>query len=274
MQKNVVWQWLVVLAFLTTLGINGLANALPLNGLTTGEISDRFPIYFVPAGYVFSIWAIIYLGLGAFALQALPAQKENPRLAAARPLFVASCIANISWLFAWHFEQFVLSLFLMVALLISLVAVYVRLETGRNTVPPGEHWLVRVPFSVYLGWITVATIGNVTTVLYDLQWNGWGFSPEAWAVIMLVVAGGLSAVVALRRRDAAYLLVLVWALAGIGVKHSAVGVVAGTAWVAAAVVAILALASLVRDASQLLESRILDPATATTGCVRFHTTEK
>ncbi len=247
MRRTVVFQWLVVLSFLATLAINALANILPLNGQTTGDISDRFPIYFVPAGYVFSIWSVIYLLLGAYAIyQALPAQKENQRLARTRGLFLLSSAANVAWLFAWHYEQFVLSMFFMLTLLLSLAAIYVRLGMGRTPVSRGELWAVQVPFSVYLGWITVATIGNVTTVLDFVNWNRWGLSPEAWAVIMLVVTGVLSIVIAMRRRDTAYLLVIVWALAGIGVKHRAVVAVAGTAWAAAAIVAGLVLFSLLR----------------------------
>ena len=106
MNKDVVRQWLNVLAVLATLVVNGLANALPLNGQNTGAISDRFHVYFVPAGYVFAIWGIIYLGLIGFAIyQVLPAQRENPRLRRSGYSFALSCAANIIWLFLWHYNQ-------------------------------------------------------------------------------------------------------------------------------------------------------------------------
>jgi len=170
-----------LLAVIVTIGVNGLANALPLNGQTTGEISDRFQVYFVPAGYVFSIWGLIYLGFTAFAVyQALPAQRDNPRLQRIGYLFALSCLANIAWLFLWHYEIFLLTLVAMVALLLLLVAIYLRLDINRVRVNRAERWLVHIPFSIYLGWITVATIANVTSVLDYLNWSGWGIS-LGWA---------------------------------------------------------------------------------------------
>jgi len=194
--------------------------------------TDRFDVYFVPAGYVFSIWGVIYLGLAAYVIyQALPAQRDNPRLNRVGYWFVLSSIANVTWLFLWHYEQFVLSLFAMIAILLSLIVIYSRLEIGRTVVSLAERWFVRVPFSIYLGWITVATIANVTSVLDFVNWSGWGVSPEVWTVIMLVAAGIIAAAVSLTRRDAAYLLVLVWALVGIAVKHALTPVVSNTSWI-------------------------------------------
>jgi benzodiazapine receptor len=147
MRKDTLRQLVVVLAVVATVLLNGLANALPLNGLTTGEISDRFQVYFVPAGYVFSIWGLIYLALAAYAVyQALPAQRENARLGRIGYLFVLSCLANVTWLFLWHYEQFAWTMVAMIGLLLSLIAIYLRLGIGRTQVPPAERWLVHVPF--------------------------------------------------------------------------------------------------------------------------------
>jgi hypothetical protein len=148
-------------------------------------------------------------------------------------------VANIVWLFLWHYEQFVLTLIAMIALLLLLITIYLRLEIGRATVSPAERWLVHVPFSIYLGWITVATIANVTTVLDYLGWSGWGIGDEMWAVIMLVAAGGIAAAVSLTRGDVAYSLVIVWALAGIAVKHAGTPGVAVTAWIMTAFVGVM-----------------------------------
>jgi len=247
MKKDTLRQTINVLAVVVTIAINGLANALPLNGLTTGEISDRFQVYFVPAGYVFSIWGLIYLALIAFAIyQALPARRENPRLRRVGYLFAASCLANVAWLFLWHYEIFPLTLAAMVALLLCLIGIYLRLGIGRVRVPAAERWLVRVPFSIYLGWITVATIANVTSVLDYANWSGWGISPEAWTVIMLVAATGIASAVSLTRGDVAYMLVIVWAFAGIGVKHAGTPVVATAAWAATAAVAVMLVMGAVR----------------------------
>jgi hypothetical protein len=240
MKEGIVRQIVNVLAVVAVVVVNGLANALPLNGQTTGEISDRFQVYFVPAGYVFSIWGLIYLGLVAFAVfQALPSQRDNPRLRRVGYLFAASCAANIAWLFLWHYEQFVLTLVAMIALLLLLIAIYLRLEIGRAAVSSAERWLVHVPFSIYLGWITVATIANVTTVLDYLGWSGWGTSDETWAVIVLVAAGLIAAAVSLTRGDVAYSLVIMWALAGIAVKHAGTSVVSVTAWIVTAFVGVM-----------------------------------
>lgn len=224
--KDTLRQILVVLSVLATIVVNILANALPLNGLNTGEISDRFQVYFVPAGYVFSIWGLIYIGLIAYAVyQLLPAQRENPRLRSTGYLVAASGLANIAWIFLWHYEQFPLTLVAMLVLLGLLIAIYQRLERNKVSVSTGETWAVRVPFSIYLGWITVATVANVTDVLYYLNWNGFGIAPEIWMLIVLAAVLIISALMSLRERDLAFNLVILWALAGIAVKHSAVTIV-------------------------------------------------
>ncbi|MCX8025149.1 MAG: tryptophan-rich sensory protein [Thermanaerothrix sp.] len=257
MNRDRLRQWLTLLLVLLTIAINGLANALPFNNLTTAEISDRFQVYFVPAGYVFSIWGLIYLGLIAFAVfQALPGQRENPRLRAIFPWFVLASLANITWLFLWHYEQFVLTLPVMLTLLLSLIAIYLRLGIGHSAVSTAERWLVHASFSLYLGWISVATIANVTDVLYDLGWNGGGLAPEVWAVIMLGVAVVLAALMAWTRRDAIYLLVFVWAFAGIAVKQSATPLVAGAAAAAAGAAGVLAVVSLLASRRKAAKASI------------------
>jgi hypothetical protein len=245
--KDIVRQWLTLIAVVVTITINGLANALPLNGLTTGEISDRFDVFFVPAGYVFSIWGLIYIGLVGYAVyQVLPSNRENPRLQRISYLFITSSIANIAWLFLWHYEFFAWTLVAMLSLLITLIAIYLRLDIGRESVPTSEHWLVNVPMSIYLGWITVATIANVTSLLDFLNWSGWGISPEIWAVLMIVAGLIIASLMSLTRNDIAYLLVIIWAFIGIAVKHSSVPLVSTTAYIVAALIVGLVLVSLVQ----------------------------
>ena len=225
--KDFLRQVLVLLSTIGVIIVNGLASTLPLNNQTTGEISDQFDVYFVPAGYVFAIWGLIYVALIAYSIyQLLPSQRENPRQRSTGWLYVLSCIANVAWLFLWHYEYFVWTLLAMVALLLLLIAIYLRLGTGRTRVSAAETWLLRVPFSIYLGWITVATIANVTSVLDYLNWNGWGLSPELWAVIMLVAAAVIASAVSITRGDIAYILVIVWAFVGIAVKHSDTALIA------------------------------------------------
>jgi len=241
-KKDTVRQVVNAVAFIAVVVVNGLANALPLNGQTTGEISDRFDVYFVPAGYVFSIWGLIYLALTGFVVyQALPGQQGNPRLRRVGFLFPLSCVANAAWLFSWHYEAFSLSMVAMTALLLLLIRIYLRLETGRTSIPAAETWLVRVPFSIYLGWISVATIANASSLLDYLGWGGWGISPEIWTVIMLVAATGITAAVGFTRGDVAFGAVIVWAFVGIAVKHAGTPIVSIAAWSTTAIAAMATL---------------------------------
>ena len=247
MDRNVVRQTVNIIAVVVTIIFNILANALPLNGLNTGDISDRFLVYFVPAGYVFSIWGLIYMGWVAFAIfQALPSQRQNPRLVRLGYWFAVSCVANIGWLISWHYEYFIAGPFILAALAILLIVAYLRLEIGRTPVSTAERWCVQIPFSIYLGWATVATIANVTSILYYIGWSGWGIAPEAWAAIMLGVATVVGVLVFLTRRDFAFVLVLIWAFVGIALKHSSVALVMGAAWLMTAVLAMMLLVGLVR----------------------------
>jgi hypothetical protein len=242
MNRDFLRQWVNILGSVLTLVVNGLANGLPLNGHTTGSISDQFKVYFVPAGYVFSIWGLIYFGLIAFAVyQGLPAQRENLRLRRIGYFFAVSCLANCAWIFLWHYELFTLTLVAMFTLLLSLIAIYLRLDIGRARASSVEKWCVDIPFSVYLGWITVATIANVSNVLFFLKWDGWGLSPEAWMVMMLVAATAIVSAVSLARVDIGYMLVIVWAFIGIAVKHADNMLVANTTWVMTSVIVLVTL---------------------------------
>lgn len=248
MKKDMFRQIVVLLTVLVTLVVNALANALPLNGQNTGEISDRFQVYFVPAGYVFSIWGVIYLGLIAYAIfQALPSQRQNPRLQATGWWIVLGGLANSLWIFLWHYEQFPLTLGAMLVLLLTLVVTYLRLGIGKTTVPTAEKWAVRLPFSIYLGWITVATVANVTSLLDYLKWNAFGIAPEIWMSIVLVAVLLIAVAMNFTRRDIAYAAVILWALAGISLKHADVATVAIPTWIVFAIVALtLILALFVR----------------------------
>lgn len=213
-------QFANVFAFVATVLVNSLANSTALNGKTTGEISDLHPTLITPAGYVFSIWGVIYTLLLIFVVyQAFSKQREKPFLHQVSLLFVLSCILNILWLFLWQYEQIVLSVLLMFALLATLIGIYVRLNIGRSQVSLKEKLAVQLPFSVYLGWISVASIANVAVALTVINWNGWGLSDVTWAVLVIIVALIINLTVIVTRRDVAYSLVIVWALVGIAVKQ-------------------------------------------------------
>jgi hypothetical protein len=219
MKKDILRQILVVVTFLFTLTANGLANALPLNGQTTGAISDSFKVIFVPAGYVFSIWGLIYLLLIGFTIyQALPAQRENPLLQKVGFLVALSNILNGVWIFFWHYNLFVWTMVIMLGLLATLIAIFLRFDIGKREFTTAEKWFVSIPFSVYLGWITVATIANATALLKYLGWSGWGIDAQVWTILLLGAGVVISAMMSFNRKDIAYALVLVWAFTGIAVK--------------------------------------------------------
>ena len=247
MSKNTLRQLANALSVALALTVNILANALPLNGQNTGQISDRFSVYFVPAGYVFAIWGLIYIGWIAFAIyQFLPAQKENPRLQNLGYLFALSGVFNAVWLFCWHYNQFGLSVLVMLALLATLIASYLKLDVGRVAIGAAERWCVEVPFSVYLGWITVATVANISDYLFSISWSGWGITAQPWAAIMIAVASLLGLLMALTHRDSGYLFVLVWSFIGIAVKQVEFPLVANSAWAASILAFGLAIYSIQR----------------------------
>lgn len=254
-RKNSVSRYLPfvnVVAFAVVLVMNILSNALPLNGRTAGEISDALPSFFTPAGYTFSIWGLIYLGLLGFTIyQALPAQRDEPWLGQIGWLFALSSAANVGWLLAWHYGYYLLSIVLMVSLLLSLIAITLRLRLGKPdpSLTVADRLLVHVPFSLYLGWITVATIANVASVAAHLGWDGFGIPGPIWSAIMMAVAAVVAGLFLYNRRNLAYAGVLVWALFGIRNAYPDEPVIATTALVTAGVIVLVAVVGYLRTPS-------------------------
>jgi len=219
-----------ILAFVLVIVVNGMANGIPLGGQTTGEISAKYPSLFTPAGYVFSIWGLIYLGLAAFVVwQALPAQRSNQSLADIRLPFLASCACNAIWIFMWHYDLLFMSLVLMLGILVSLTQIYRKLNIARSAAPAADRWFMHLPFSIYTGWITVATIANISAVQIYWGWDAAGFDAVTWTIIKIALAGAIAATVLFRCRDVAFVLVVVWAAVGITMKHLLTPMVAGAA---------------------------------------------
>ncbi len=216
-----------LLGFLGTIIVNILANALPINNKTTGALSDQYPNLFVPAGFTFSIWGLIYILLAIFAIYQLKVAirkdtQQSSFLEKIGPFFFVSSIANIGWIFAWHYEVVSLSLLLMLLLLGCLIAIYIRLNIGKSSSTKSEKYLIHLPFSVYLGWITIATIANVTALLVDLNWDKFGLGEQFWAVGVIAIGIAISLSVLFTRKDIFYCLVVDWALLGILIKRLAV----------------------------------------------------
>jgi MFS family permease len=217
-----------ILAMSITIGINALAVILPLNGKTTEYLSDKYPNLFVPAGITFSIWGIIYILWVVFAVyqarDLFKKEEQNmPFLGHITFLFILSCIANSAWIFAWHYEYVGISLLLMIVLLFSLLAIYMRLNIGRSGASRAEKLCVQVPFSVYLGWITIATIANVTAFLVSVHWDGFGISQINWTIVVIGVGVLITVLMLALRKDIAYSLVVLWALLGIWIKRTTPG---------------------------------------------------
>lgn len=239
MDRDLRRQLVTVVTYVVTVAVNGAAVAIPLGGVTTAELSDRFPVLVTPANYVFGIWSVIYLLLLGFtAYQALPAQRADPMLRRLGYLPALTGVLNAAWVVVWQYQAFVLTVPIMLALLVTLIAIYRRVrEPAVATAGGGLHgWLVVMPFSVYLGWITVATIANISQMLYHAGYRGAPIGETAWAFIVLAVGVAIAAAMLVRHRDIAFGLVIVWAYAGIAVKQWDVTVAAWMAVVGAVIV--------------------------------------
>ena len=238
-RSDVIRQWLTLFAIVGTFIVNAWSNINPLYGLTIGDISQQFfsEVLITPANYAFAIWGVIYLGLIAFGIyQLLPSQRAHPRLRRIDYWLILACVVQAIWVFLFLSRWFLGSLIAMLGILISLILIYRQLNIS-GPVPRRERWFVNIPFSIYLGWISVATVVNVALVLYDAGWTGGGIAPEAWTVIMAVVAAGLGAWLAIERRDRPYPLVIAWALGAIAVRQSDMPLIAvSTAGLAIALV--------------------------------------
>jgi len=215
-----------MLGFLGVVIVNALAVTLPINNKTTEQLSDQYPNLFVPAGLTFSIWGVIYILLAIFVIYGLiiAFRKDTQKLSFIENigiLFFISCLANIGWIFAWHYEILPLSLVLMLLLLGSLITIYLRLRIGKSDSTRIVKYLVHLPFSIYLGWITIATIANVTALLVDVNWNTFGLGEQFWAVAVIIVGIAIALSILFTRKDIFYCLVVDWALLGILLKRLA-----------------------------------------------------
>lgn len=200
---------LVLVSTLFAIFVNSLAVLLPLNNKTTQELSDAIPTLFTPAGYVFSIWGVIYLGMISFSVYQFVSKTEvSDKTNAA---FILSNFANAAWIFAWHFQLVYVSVLIMLVLLFSLIYVYKTLPSLSLK----GSLAAKLPISIYLGWISVATIANIAAALYVANWNGFGIEHATWSIIMIAVASVLGLVMLYRNKDIAFAAVLVWSFFGI-----------------------------------------------------------
>jgi len=212
---KLVLRVLTLIGFITMVTVNYLAVALPLNNRSTGAISDSYPNLFAPAGYTFSIWGIIYLLLASYTIYQLV--RQNALTGHINNLFIVNAFLNAAWIFAWHYDVIWLSVFIMLGLLVTLILIADILRTSKLS--QEERVFIRLPFSVYFGWITVATIANITVFLVSIGWNGFGIPAHIWTVFILFIGVFIGSWRSLHDRNIPYVLVLIWAYGGILSKH-------------------------------------------------------
>jgi hypothetical protein len=234
MNTNRVWAVALVVTLGLTIAVNYLVGATSAVGPTNGEISARYPTLLTPAGFAFSIWGVIYLGLISFAVyQVLPAQQDNPRFRRIRPYVVFNLLFNCAWIFLFTLELMWLSVVAMAGILVTLVLIHQGLEIGRVRVPPAEIWAARIPFSIYFGWVTAAAIINVTIALLAAGYDGGDLGSERWALLLLATALTIGVFLHARFRNRWFLLTLAWAFFGIAQNQAEVPLVMGGAYLAA-----------------------------------------
>ena len=206
-------KWLAVISYVAMIIINVIANTVGINGKTTGEISSQLEVLFTPAPYVFSIWVLIYFLLAIWLFKQLLLLTNDEQSKSRMDLFTSMSLYNIGWLLSWHYSYFLLSVVIMICLLISLIMLYV-------SYPAGDYrFSGRLPFSIYLGWISVALMVNISYVLKYYEWNGFGIAEQTWAQILLLLATLLAAYIRVQNRDILFSLVVIWAFIGIAVQN-------------------------------------------------------
>ena len=222
---------LVAAATVGVIAFNFLAATGRLNGVDTGAISDKYPTLITPAGYAFSIWTLIYIGLIAFSVwQLLPANRA--RFANIRSFYILSCALNCGWLYMWHTDQIAICSLLLFLLAVTLFFINLYL---RRTEGAGDYWFVKAPFGLYFGWVTAATLVNFAILL--VYWRV-GLSEVAWvitSVVLILIAAALGVLLRIRLNNYLYPLAIAWAIAAIGVKQSG-----NTAVVVASAIAMIA----------------------------------
>nr|WP_290225737.1 tryptophan-rich sensory protein [Trichocoleus desertorum] len=219
-------------AIIATLLVNALSNFFPIAGLNIGEVANTIlgGVQITPANYAFAIWGLIYIGLIAYGVyQFGPAQRQDPTIRRVDTLLIVACLAQIAWVYLFTLQLFWPSVVAMVAILLSLIGAYLRLGTGKGRVSRNRQWFAQTPFSIYLGWISVATIVNVASALYSSGWDGWGLGATSWTVVMLVVGAIIGSIVAVQRADVAFTSVFIWAFVAIALRQVATSAILVTA---------------------------------------------
>jgi hypothetical protein len=216
---KIIITWLL---FVGVIAMNALANILPINGYNTGQVSAFYPNAFVPAGFTFSIWGVIYLLLLSYTIgytYYTLKQEQFPKVFAfierIHIYFLWTCVFNMAWILAWHYLQIELSVLIMLLFLSTLIQLFLKSATMANALTSTQKFILQTPFIVYLGWIAVATIANITALLVAYQWNAFGMTPVYWSAAMILIAILLAVLMLKKFQAIPFALVVTWALWGI-----------------------------------------------------------
>lgn len=225
-KDNFAIKVIVVLTYVGMLITNILANTLPINGITTGAVSDSYENLFAPAGITFTIWGVIYLLLMIYSFFQLGIvlkeanEKRSLLIKNIGILFSISSVANIVWILSWHYDQMLLTLILIVVMLLCLI--FISLLIRKENLNLKERFFIKLPFSIYFGWLSVATIANVVVILVKFNWDGLGISPAIWTMFILGIGTAIGITTMFKNRDLGYGMVFLWAYLGIIIKHTSV----------------------------------------------------
>lgn len=248
--SNRLQQWLTLAAIIFAFVVNVFSNLYPMNGLTIGEISNTFfsDVLIIPASYAFAIWGVIYLGLFSFGFyQFQSSQQQNPRLQTTRYWLICASLAQVIWVVVFLYRMFSVSLVAMLVILFGLIQAYLKLKNTPHPTSQKEQWFVDIPISIYLGWISVATIVNAASVLYNLGWSGWGISAPLWTTILITVAGLIGIILRLQYHETAFLVVLIWAFIAISIRQENQPLIVWTALVISLVLSLIGLSTTVNQ---------------------------
>lgn len=206
-------------AFIIMITVNFFANNLPLNKISTGAVSDSYPNLFAPAAVTFLIWLVIYFLLACFVIYQFGSAggKKDELIQRIGPYFIISSFANAAWMFSWHYKNIVLSIVLMLIILICLAIIFIRI--GNTNISHKEKIFVKLAFTIYFGWITVATIANLTVLFVSLGFDALGIAGQVWTIFAIILGMAIGGYIVLRERNVFYGLVIIWAYIGILVKH-------------------------------------------------------
>ncbi|MCL6434106.1 MAG: tryptophan-rich sensory protein [Leptolyngbyaceae cyanobacterium HOT.MB2.61] len=260
--SGTAWAIATPVAVIAAIVLNTLSNFFPPGGANVGELANTIlnGVQIIPANYAFAIWGLIYLGLIAYSVyQFRPVREGDETLRKVDIFLIVASIAQIVWIYLFTLRQFWLSVIAMLVILVSLIGAYLQLGIGRVRINRDRKWFAQIPFSVYLGWISVATIVNVAAALYRTNWSAWGISPEGWTAGMIIVGAMIAAIIAVQRADIALTLVFVWAYIAIAIRQLDEPTIWITAVIAAiALIALLAFGTMRRKSLSLEASNLSD----------------